>query len=435
MYMLATLASTSHPTCRLPGGGFDEDVMSLTLRSLNATDATCNDGTAASFYFRPCCDGATYEDWCNTSTTSRWFVVFGDGNSDGWCWDAESCAARAASTPSLTSSKGLPKYFRRDGARHTDAVGAFDKTGEQNPNFYKAYAAYVPHCSSDLFTGASPAGSSPSFRGNTIAKAALAAVRVEMEALGPPWEVVIVGGAGIVASLPELRAALPAAAAVSAVCDGCVLLDLDLDTQQPPTHPHQRHRQQQQQQQGRGAAAVASGSATTTTTPSCDKADAHSCPPATTLPGAAKLWHASLRDDCGGWRCLLNATHHRPSDPSDPSSRSSSPLPLLAQQPLYDEQTATAHATADAETLRAALLDSLSGADVVVASACAGPSDAFTRSAFSTVSVGGGSIPPPTFASGLYALVTNGSRALVDTCTGAGCNPTCKRGSSVVVES
>lgn len=395
------VASVSHPACRLPGGGFDEDVMSLTLRSLNTTDATCNDGTTASFYFRPCCDGATYEDWCNTSTTSRWFVVFGDGNSDGWCWDAESCAARAAATPSLTSSRGLPRYFRRDGARHTSAVGAFDKTGEQNPNFYKAYAAYVPHCSSDLFTGASPVGLSPSFRGLAIAKAALAAVRAEMEALGPPWEVVLVGGAGIVANLPELRAALPAAAAVSAVCDGCVLLDT-----QPPRKEERRG----------GASSPGSAAA------SCEKADAHSCPPAATLPGAAQLWHAALRDDCGGWRCLVNATHR-------PPSRT---MPLLAQQPLYDTQTASAHAAADPEALRAQLISALSGAEVVVASACSGPPDAFTRSAFSTVSVGGGSIPPPTFASGLYALVTNGTRSLVDTCNGAGCNPTCSRHSREV---
>ena len=205
------------PQCRAPGGGFDEEHMSLTLRSLNSSDAVCNDGSPAALYYRACCDGPDPGDWCNASDTSRWLIVFGDGNADGWCWDGPSCAARAKADPSLTSSKGLPHFFMRDGEAHSDAVGAFDKSGESNPNFYPAHAAYVPHCSSDLFTGFSSPTASPAFRGRAIALAALGAIRREMESLGGPWEVMLVGGAGILATLPELRAALPASADVSAV--------------------------------------------------------------------------------------------------------------------------------------------------------------------------------------------------------------------------
>ena len=226
------------PQCRAPGGGFDEEHMSLTLRSLNSSDAVCNDGSPAALYYRACCDGPDPGDWCNASDTSRWLIVFGDGNADGWCWDGPSCAARAKADPSLTSSKGLPHFFTRDGEAHSDAVGAFDKSGESNPNFYPAHAAYVPHCSSDLFTGFSSPMASPAFCGRAIALAALGAIRREMESLGGPWEVVLVGGAGILATLPELRAALPASADVSAVLsaarDGCMPV---LITAPPPPYP------------------------------------------------------------------------------------------------------------------------------------------------------------------------------------------------------
>jgi hypothetical protein len=76
--------------------------MSLTLRSLNSSDAVCNDGSPAALYYRACCDGPDPGDWCNASDTSRWLIVFGDGNADGWCWDGPSCAARAKADPSLT---------------------------------------------------------------------------------------------------------------------------------------------------------------------------------------------------------------------------------------------------------------------------------------------------------------------------------------------
>ena len=410
-FLLSTLA-TLHPSCRAPGGGLDEDAMSLTLRPLNQTGAVCNDGSPGVLYYRPCCDGPDPGDWCNASETSRWLIVFGDGNSDGWCWDAASCAKRAKETPALTSSVGLAHYFKRAGEAHGSTVGAFDKSGEVNPNFYPAYAAYVPYCSSDLFTGSSAASdstSAPVFRGREIALAAISAVSKEMDALGGDYEVVIVGGAGIIATLPELRAALPATAAVSAVCDGCILLD-DAD----------------------GANDIASdgesdgmrnSSAARAHAAPCVLADAHSCPPSRTLPAAVRLWQPSLPETCGGWRCLLDVVNVA----KVRRSHSEAPLRLLAQQPLYDKQTASAHPAMGAESLRARLLDALAPADIVVASACTRPPAALTRAAFFAVTFSGHTIPPPSFATALYGLVENvsSSHPFVDTCTGANCNPSC----------
>ena len=441
------------PQCRAPGGGFDEEHMSLTLRSLNSSDAVCNDGSPAALYYRACCDGPDPGDWCNASDTSRWLIVFGDGNADGWCWDGPSCAARAKADPSLTSSKGLPHFFTRDGEAHSDAVGAFDKSGETNPNFYPAHAAYVPHCSSDLFTGFSSPMASPAFCGRAIALAALGAIRREMESLGGPWEVVLVGGAGIFATLPELRAALPASADVSAVCDGCILLDDHDDDEEKDRDGNAAA----VRATAPGAAAVTAAATATATTAAtaapgappatsnlrwqaeCDERDAHTCPPSQTLNTAAELWNSSLPAACGGWRCLLDVVHQR----MKPSTAMAAHLPdegrhqgqlgaitrVLAQQPLYDAQTQTAHAGADPETLRSRLLTALMGADLVVASACVGPAAAFTRSAFSLVTFGAG-LPPPSYASGLYLLVENQTASklaskLVDHCVGVGCNPTC----------
>ena len=120
-------AAIAAPTCRAPGGGFDPSSMDLTLFTINNTQAKCQDGTDAKMYIRPCCDGIAPGDHCNATDRPRWFIVFGDGNADGWCWDAASCAARAKN---LTSSEQLPQHFSRHGGFYDQRVGAFSKSGE-----------------------------------------------------------------------------------------------------------------------------------------------------------------------------------------------------------------------------------------------------------------------------------------------------------------
>ena len=66
---------------------------------------------------------------------ARRFVVF---ESNGWCFSNESCARRPAN---YTSSRFLPDLFPESDD------GIFSIAGEQNPNFYKSYAVFVPHCS------------------------------------------------------------------------------------------------------------------------------------------------------------------------------------------------------------------------------------------------------------------------------------------------
>ena len=103
-------------------------------------------------YFRPCCDGIDPGDWCNASARV-WFIVFGNGNEDGWCWDQESCARRRKTHPALMTSTGLPTIFSRGDDPFGSGIGAFSKSGEANSNFYKSFAAFVPSCSSDMFVG------------------------------------------------------------------------------------------------------------------------------------------------------------------------------------------------------------------------------------------------------------------------------------------
>ena len=113
----------SAPSCRAPGGGFDPSAMDLSLQAINDSRAVCQDGSPAKLYYRPCCDGTAPGDHCNTTDAPKWFIVFGDGNTDGWCWDATTCATRERETPRLTGSKNLPQYFSRNSGTCDSRVG------------------------------------------------------------------------------------------------------------------------------------------------------------------------------------------------------------------------------------------------------------------------------------------------------------------------
>lgn len=241
---LVASVATSAPTgmCRNhPGTGFNATNFLLNLQQLPDTSARCNDGSQAHMYFRPCCNGDSPGDFCNAHSAD-WLIVFGDGNEQRWCWDEQSCAQRAKLHPELVSSAGLPNHFSRGGDGAESDVGAFDKGGEANPNFYGAYAAYIPYCSSDLFLGEcshdsqEPLDTAPSFCGKSIARAAVAALVQEMHKYGAD-NVVLVGGAGIMTFVDELKGMMPQGAKVTAVCDGCILFD---DLPSPGSHYHPR---------------------------------------------------------------------------------------------------------------------------------------------------------------------------------------------------
>ena len=385
--------AANHPACRASGGGFNISTMSLSLRPIALNTAMCTDGSAAKMYVRTCCDGTDPGDFCNnTERIPQWVVVFGDGNSGGWCWDGPSCAARLQQQPDLSSSKRLPEYFARDGGRDDYRVGIFSKSGEGNPNFYASYTAYVPYCSSDLFLGNSSGEQAPFFRGRSIALGAIDSLRDEMLASavnspGRSLQVVIVGGAGVMLLMDDIRARLPPGADLSAVCDGCVLFDDGVQSDRAKPAP-------------------------------CKSGDAFSCTPSMTLPAATGLWAASMGACGAGWRCLLDSPARVASGLKPPR--------LLAQQPLYDAPTRAAHAGMLDAAVRARLTRALAAAGVSVGAACSRlPSASITRSSFFSVTFGGSRIPPLTYGSGLYSLLVGTNSSLVDTCEGVDCNPHC----------
>jgi hypothetical protein len=254
----------------------------LLLRALPLADplAVCNDGSPATVYYRNC--SANWDskgpDYC-ANITNRWIIVFaGDdvrgalrGDPEGpppaappgaFCYDPRSCAGRS---PPLRTSAGLPA---------AGFPGGFlSPYAEVNPNFYKASSAVVPYCSSDLFLGNSTTGG-VHFRGAAVLAAAVGALLALPggASLALADEVLVVGGAGVVAQLPRIRARLlaakraagaPPALALWGVCDGCALLP---ELAPPPPPP-------------------AGGAAACTT-------DAN-CPPGEALPKGVALWGAA----------------------------------------------------------------------------------------------------------------------------------------------
>jgi hypothetical protein len=258
----------------------------LYLRPLPLRDplALCNDGSPAALYYRNC--SANWDskgpDYC-ANITNRWVLVFAGGDVRGalrgepegrtppsappgaYCYDARSCAARARA---LRTSDGLPAAGLPG--------GLLSPYAEVNPNFYKASAALVPYCTSDLFLGNATAGALH-FRGARVFDAAVSALLAlpGRASLALADEVLVVGGAGVVAQLPRLRARLLATRGTRVpplslwgVCDGCALL-ADLP---PPPAP---------------------------LPPQCTS-DAD-CPPHEALPRGLALWGGASGGD---WRAL-----------------------------------------------------------------------------------------------------------------------------------
>lgn len=285
----------------------------------------------------------------------------------------------------LTSSEGLPDFWSRFGSYWENQVGAFSKGGETNQNFYKSYAAYIPYCSSDLFLGdcassrnsGGDSSASPAFCGKSIATAAIRNLLPEMEKYGAD-RIFLVGGAGIMTYLEELRWLLPPSADARAVCDGCVLLESGM-----------------------------SGG--------CTGADAFSCAPRETLPQAVDLWKASLPQSCKGWKCLTSSATE------GAIALAASWMPVLAQHPLYDRLMV---AESSPSAVQDAVAAALSAATVSVGAACAAPQSSFTMPEFFSVRYGGGR-PPLTYASALFALANDQPLQLVDACGGVNCNPSC----------
>ena len=201
------------------------------VRDAASRFALCGDGTPAVYYVRRC-NSTYYHDESCWGIVQKWIIAFESGS--GLCYDAASCARRAAASPSSVSS------FGANATRVVD--GILLSAPETNPNYYKATGVFVPSCSSDEWGAnvsasgvATPAAALRHFRGRAIARAVLEDLR-----LLPPFganasrtfaradEVLLVGPAALAAQFNDLVAtALPrTVGSASFLCDGCGALDL-----------------------------------------------------------------------------------------------------------------------------------------------------------------------------------------------------------------
>ncbi|XP_076373441.1 palmitoleoyl-protein carboxylesterase notum1-like isoform X2 [Tachypleus tridentatus] len=112
---------------------------------LSNETATCNDGTPAGYYLR------------KSYNSKRW-LMFLEG---GWyCFDHRSCLSRYLNMRNLMSSEKWPETRRVGGIMSDDP--------EENPYWWNANHVYIPYCSSDTWSGATPASNAFAFLGARI---------------------------------------------------------------------------------------------------------------------------------------------------------------------------------------------------------------------------------------------------------------------------
>ena len=117
----------------------------------------CNDGSAAGYYYAPATSG---------SASNVWLVMLEGGE---WCWDAASCATRAATQKAFMGNTLW---------KQTIGMGGIFETDEVKTPFAGAHKVYVPYCSSDAWVGDTEAGGL-AFRGQAIVEAVVRALVVQ----------------------------------------------------------------------------------------------------------------------------------------------------------------------------------------------------------------------------------------------------------------
>nr|XP_033815841.1 palmitoleoyl-protein carboxylesterase NOTUM isoform X2 [Geotrypetes seraphini] len=105
----------------------------MQLHFLRNGSGVCNDGSPAGYYLK------------ESKGSKRW-LVFLEG---GWyCINKENCDARYETMRRLMSSKEWPSS--RTG------TGILSSQPEENPHWWNANMVFIPYCSSDVWSGASP---------------------------------------------------------------------------------------------------------------------------------------------------------------------------------------------------------------------------------------------------------------------------------------
>ncbi|XP_073712884.1 palmitoleoyl-protein carboxylesterase notum1a [Misgurnus anguillicaudatus] len=105
----------------------------MKLHHLDNTSVTCNDGSAAGYYLKE-------------SKGSRRWLIFLEG---GWyCFNKENCDSRYETMRRLMSSSKWPQT--------KTGTGILSSLPEENPHWWNANMVFIPYCSSDVWSGASP---------------------------------------------------------------------------------------------------------------------------------------------------------------------------------------------------------------------------------------------------------------------------------------
>uniref|UniRef100_A0A8C1R685 Notum, palmitoleoyl-protein carboxylesterase a n=1 Tax=Cyprinus carpio TaxID=7962 RepID=A0A8C1R685_CYPCA len=105
----------------------------MKLHFLENTSVTCNDGTPAGYYLKE-------------SKGSRRWLIFLEG---GWyCFNKENCNSRYETMRRLMSSSNWPQT--------KTGTGILSSLPEENPHWWNANMVFIPYCSSDVWSGATP---------------------------------------------------------------------------------------------------------------------------------------------------------------------------------------------------------------------------------------------------------------------------------------
>ncbi|MEW5985732.1 MAG: pectin acetylesterase-family hydrolase, partial [Chloroflexota bacterium] len=154
--MTAVSTMTAAPTLAAdptPAGGeaagFPTLNNALSLMTLNAPDALCNDGSPARYYFRQ-------------GQNNKWLVFLEGG---GACFDSAECDTRRQEQFNLTSSTRWEETM--------PLKGIFSNDPERNPGFWNWNQVYVKYCSSDAWSGKGLAADGRQFRGRAIIQGVL----------------------------------------------------------------------------------------------------------------------------------------------------------------------------------------------------------------------------------------------------------------------
>uniref|UniRef100_A0A8B9J6Q0 Notum, palmitoleoyl-protein carboxylesterase n=2 Tax=Astyanax mexicanus TaxID=7994 RepID=A0A8B9J6Q0_ASTMX len=105
----------------------------MKLHFVENASVTCNDGTPAGYYLKE-------------SRGSRRWLIFLEG---GWyCFNKENCDSRYETMRRLMSSSKWPQT--------KTGTGILSSLPEENPHWWNANMVFLPYCSSDVWSGATP---------------------------------------------------------------------------------------------------------------------------------------------------------------------------------------------------------------------------------------------------------------------------------------